>query len=240
MSNQIKPVRLNFFLTPPHSCPYLQEQTAQTMFLSPEVNSDTLLYSALIEKGFRRSGEHVYRPNCESCNACISVRVPVKQFKPNKIQQRCLKKSSRFSWKIEPAHFNQQHYQLFDKYISIRHRDGDMYPTSTHQYKEFLLTDWLETNYLNFYDLKTQNLIATGVYDQLPDGLSAVYTYFDPDYSKFSLGRLTILKLIEIARQSNLSYVYLGYWIKNSQKMAYKGEYRPLECYINDSWRYLS
>ncbi|WP_444994033.1 arginyltransferase [Aliikangiella sp. IMCC44359] len=240
MSNQIKPIKLNFFLTPPHTCPYISEEEAQTLFLSPEVHTDTLLYSALIDKGFRRSGEHIYRPHCKSCNACISIRIPVEKFKLNKQQKRCLKKATIFNYKTEPAHFNQLHYQLFDKYISTRHQDGDMYPTSVHQYKEFLLTDWLESNYLNFFDIKEQKLVATCVYDNVNNGVSAVYTYFDPDYSRYSLGRLAILKLIEIAKQNSLDYVYLGYWIKSSQKMAYKGEYRPLECFVNDEWRYLS
>ena len=240
MSSQIKPIPLSFFITPPHDCPYLSKEQSKTLFLSPEVNTDTMLYSALLEKGFRRSGEHIYRPQCENCQACVSIRIPVDNFSPNKGQRRSLKKMSLFTTKTEPAHFNQLHYQLFDHYISERHQDGDMYPTSTHQYREFLLCDWLECNYLNFYDIKTQKLVATCVYDCVDNGLSAVYTYFDPDYSKFSLGKLAVLKLIDMAKQQSLKYVYLGYWIKNSQKMAYKGDYRPLECFVNNQWVYLS
>lgn len=240
MSSQIKPVPLSFFITPPHDCPYLAKQKSKTLFLSPEINADTHLYSVLLEKGFRRSGEHIYRPQCDQCNACISIRIPVNQFKPNKTQKRCLKKASQFTFKRYPAAFSEQHYQLFDKYVTERHSDGDMYPTTTHQYREFLLCNWLECQYLDIFDINTQKLIATCVFDQVKDGLSAVYTYFDPEYSKFSLGRLAILKLIEMAQQQDLNYVYLGYWIKNSQKMAYKGEYRPLECFINDQWIYLS
>lgn len=240
MSSQIKPTQLSFFITPPHDCPYLESEIARTIFLSPEIHTDQTLYTALINKGFRRSGEHIYRPHCGQCNACISVRLPVADFNPNKQQKRCLKKASRFITKVEPARFNQQHYQLFDKYISERHRDGDMYPTSPHQYKEFVLSNWIECNFLNFTEASSNKLIATCVYDVLKDGLSAVYTYFDPDYAKFSPGRLAILKLVEQAQQQKLPYVYLGYWIKNSTKMAYKGEYRPLECFINEQWVYLS
>ncbi|TQV77516.1 arginyltransferase [Aliikangiella marina] len=236
MSSQFKPIPLSFFITPPHNCPYLKDQQSKTIFLSPEVQTNTIIYSALLEKGFRRSGEHIYRPQCENCNACISVRIPTDQFKMTRSQKRVYKKLSHFTTKTEPAHFNQQHFQLFDKYISTRHRDGDMYPTSTHQYQDFLLCDWLECNYLNFWDISTQKLVATCVYDVVSDGLSAVYTYFDPDYEKFSLGKLAILKLIDIAAKRNLPYVYLGYWIKESQKMSYKGDYRPLECFVNDKW----
>ena len=115
-----------------------------------------------------------------------------------------------------------------------------MFPTSAHQYREFLLCDWLECSYLNFYDFKEQKLVATCVYDTVGDGLSAVYTYFDPEYASYSLGKLAILQLIEIAKKASLDYVYLGYWIKDSRKMAYKGEYRPLECFVNDQWVYLT
>lgn len=240
MSSQIKPIQLSFFLTPPHPCSYLEDEEAQTLFLSPEIHSNKMLYSALISKGFRRSGEHIYRPHCANCNRCISVRIPVNQFTLNKQQKRCLRKSKIFSTNIEPAKFNQQHYQLFDKYVSQRHQDGDMYPTSTRQYKEFLLSDWLESNFFNFTDIKTNKLIATAVFDVVENGLSAIYTYFDPDYSKYSLGRLAILNLIQHAIDKNLDYVYLGYWIKSSPKMSYKGLYRPLECFVNERWVYLN
>lgn len=240
MSNSIKPVGLTFFLTPPHACPYLSDEQSQTLFLSPEILTDTLLYSALINKGFRRSGEHIYRPHCAQCNACISVRVPVEKFVASKQQLRCLKKGKKFAKSISVAQFSQQQYQLFDRYISVRHNDGDMYPTSSKQFKEFLLADWLECEFLIFTDIVKQKMIATCVYDKVNNGLSAVYTYFDPDYSRYSLGRLAILSLIELAKRQQLDYVYLGYWIKNSQKMAYKGEYRPLECFVNDEWVYLT
>jgi len=240
MSKQIKPTQLSFFITPSHDCPYLDNESAKTIFLSPEIQPDPNLYSLLIDKGFRRSGEHIYRPHCGSCQACISVRLPIKQFNMNKQQKRCLKKSHAFSTQTEIASYKQTYFDLFEKYINLRHKDGDMYPTSPKQYKEFLLNDWVECSFLNFYDTKEQNLVATAVFDQVENGLSAVYTYFDPDYSKFSLGRLAILKLIELARQRELDYVYLGYWIKDCDKMAYKGEYRPLECFINDRWISLS
>jgi leucyl-tRNA---protein transferase len=236
LSHQIKPSKLSFFITPHHACPYLKGETAQTVFLSPDIQPDKSLYTVLINQGFRRSGEHIYRPQCDQCQSCISVRIPVSQFKPNKQQKRTLKKALNLTSNVTPAHFNQQHFQLFDKYISQRHKDGDMYPTSPQQYKEFLLNDWIECNFLNFSDPKTKKLVATAVYDQVEDGLSAVYTYFDPDYSKFSPGRLAILKLIELAKHQNLAYVYLGYWIKDCDKMAYKGDYRPIECFVRDRW----
>lgn len=236
MSNQFKPDTLRFYITPEHQCPYLSEQKAKTIFLSPEVEVKQLLYSALMQQGFRRSGEHIYRPQCDQCKACISVRVPVNSFKPNRQQRRCLSKAGHFRTQIEPAHFDQQQYQLFENYINERHRDGDMYPTSPEQYKEFLLNPMGECNFMNFIDVRQNKLVATCVFDVVSDGLSAVYTYFDADYSRYSLGRLAVLKLVELARFHQLDYLYLGYWINNCRKMAYKGEYRPLQCYLNDQW----
>ena len=236
MSSPFKPSQLSFFITPPHDCPYLDNETSKTIFLSPEINPDQLLYTALINQGFRRSGEHVYRPNCDECKACISVRIPVSKYQFSRSEKRVLKKSQGFRFSTEPANFNQQHYLLFDKYISERHRDGDMFPTSPRQYKEFLLNDWLETSYLNIFDLRTSQLVGCSVFDTVNDGLSAVYTYFDPGYEKFSLGKLSILKLIELANQHNLPFLYLGYWIKDSAKMAYKGNYRPIECFVENRW----
>ncbi|MDH5433725.1 MAG: arginyltransferase [Gammaproteobacteria bacterium] len=236
MSTNIKPPKLEFFITPPHACPYLARDDAQTIFLSPEIYPDKKLYSNLINKGFRRSGEHIYQPHCKNCNQCLSIRIPVDEFKFSRSQKRCLKRKSQFTVQTVPAKFTQQYYHLFDKYISLRHRDGEMYPTSTRQFKEFLLSDWLEIQFMDFTDIKTGKLVATAVFDQVDDGLSAFYTFFDPEYEKFSLGKMAILSLIELTKSLGLPYLYLGYWVKDSAKMTYKGEYRPMQCYILDKW----
>lgn len=236
MSGQFNPNQLTFFVTPEHECPYLTEQKSKTIFLSPEIHADGLLYTALINQGFRRSGDHVYRPNCDTCKACISVRIPVDSFQHSRSQKRVFSKGSMIKVSTTPAKFTPEHYKMFEAYINCRHKDGDMYPASEKQYKEFLLCDWLETEYLNFYDIRNSQLIATLVYDRVQDGYSAVYTFFDPNYSQFSLGKLAILKLIEKAKSNRVPYVYLGYWIKESQKMSYKGQYRPLECFVENRW----
>ncbi len=236
MSGNFNPTQLSFFITPPHKCPYLTEKTSKTIFLSPEIASDNLLYTALINQGFRRSGEHIYRPNCESCSACLSVRIPVFEYKNTRSNRRILNKAKRFRYSVEPANFNQKHYLLFDRYISQRHQDGDMFPTSPRQFKDFLLCDWLEVNYLNIFDIKTGALIGTCVYDIVNDGFSAIYTFFDPDYEKFSIGKLAILKLMELVRQAKLPFLYLGYWIKGCQKMSYKGDFRPIEYFTQNHW----
>ncbi len=240
INNKEKNITLEFYVTPDHECPYLQQQQSKTLFLNPELQPDERIYDWLIDKGFRRSGDHVYRPHCDNCKACISVRIPSSQFSANKQQRRCFKKGKRFSSKIYPAKFDQQHYQLFERYISSRHSDGDMYPTSEKQYRDFILCEWMNTQFLDFIEPTSGQLIACCVFDQLDSGLSAIYTFFDPDFSKFSPGRLSVLTLIELCNYLKLDYVYLGYWIKGCRKMSYKGEYRPIECFIKDRWVNLS
>lgn len=232
--------QLEFYITPEHKCPYLENKQSTTLFLTPELQPNDQIYSWLIDKGFRRSGDHVYRPHCDDCKACISVRTPVNDFLPSKQQKRCFKKGRRFTTKISPATFDEEHYRLFERYINVRHSDGDMYPTSEKQYKDFILCDWMNTQFLDFIEPTSGQLIACAVFDQLSNGLSAIYTFFDPEFSKFSPGRLSILTLIELSKQFNMNYVYLGYWINNCQKMSYKGEYRPIECFVEDQWVRLS
>ena len=229
-------ITLNFYVTPPHDCSYGKEQQAGTLFLSPEIQPQEGFYELLINKGFRRSGDHIYRPHCEGCKECISVRIKAIDFIPSKQQRRCAKKGKRFSQKISPAKFDEEHYQLFEKYINARHKDGDMYPASVKQYEEFLFCDWLNTQYLDFIEPTTGKLIACCVFDELKSGLSAIYTFFDPEYSKFSPGRLAVLSLIERNILLEKEFVYLGYWVNSCQKMSYKGEYRPIECFTNEQW----
>lgn len=232
--------QLDFYITPEHECPYLADRQSQTVFLNPEIHPQIEIYQWLINRGFRRSGDHIYRPHCNGCKACISVRISSETLLLSKQQRRCVKKGNHFSSKIQPARFDQEHYHLFESYIDARHQDGDMYPTSEKQYKNFVLSDWANTYFLDFIDPNTGKLIACCVFDQLSNGLSAIYTYFDVAYSKYSLGRLAILKLVEHSRALELDFVYLGYWIKGCQKMSYKGEYRPLECFMDDRWIYLN
>jgi len=232
--------QLQFYITPAHECPYLPQKKSKTVFLNPELVPDQNIYRWLIDKGFRRSGDHIYRPQCDDCEQCISVRIKAKHFSANKQQKRCAKNGKRFITKLHPASFSKEHYLLFENYINTRHQDGDMYPTSEKQFKDFVLSDWMDTQFLDFVEPTSGKLVACCVFDQLQSGLSAIYTFFDNDYAKFSLGRLAVLTLIEKSLDLQLPYVYLGYWIKNCQKMAYKGEYRPIECFINDQWIHLS
>lgn len=225
---------IKFFVTPLHKCSYLPRQDAITLFADPKVVVNHKLYSELSELGFRRSGNYLYRPHCKHCCACIPVRVPVAKFELSRKQKRVLKKNQDLSVNRVPAHFGAEHYQLYERYISIKHRDGDMFPPSAEQFSSFLLSDWGNTF---FYEFRLAGeLVAVAVCDEMQNGLSAVYTFYAPDASERSLGVFAVLWQIEEARNRLLPALYLGYWIKECQKMNYKTEYRPLEMYINNQW----
>lgn len=225
---------LRFFATPPHPCSYMENREAVTLFTDPAANIDARTYSALSAFGFRRSGNHIYRPHCQNCSACVPVRIPVKKFTMKRSQRRIWKRNQDLQvHRVAPV-FCDETYNLYDQYISRRHADGDMYPPEPEQFKSFLVEGREETS---FYEFRQQGcLIAVAVVDKLQDGLSSIYTFFDPDLAKRSPGIFTILWQIEKAREMDLQYVYLGYWIKQSKKMNYKYDFKPLELFLKDHW----
>ena len=226
---------LRFYKTnTPHDCSYLPDQEASTVFVDPNIDITNEIYEQLTLLGFRRSGTLFYRPNCEACKACIPVRIPVDLFKKTKRYRRIINKNKDLRVNIHPARFEQHHYDLFEKYINERHHDGDMYPTSTRQYKSFLIDTPVPTYFCEFY--LNDQLICVTIIDKLPRDISAVYTFFDPDFSQRSLGTYAILWLIEHTRALNHQFLYLGYWVKDCLKMNYKSQYRPLELLTNNEW----
>ncbi len=225
---------LKLFATAPHPCSYLSGEEATTVFIDPAAEVDQELYSQLSQLGFRRSGGHLYRPHCASCQACVSCRIPVRLFRPNRSQKRCIKKNSDIELRLTDSIQTDEHYRLYEDYITTRHADGDMYPPSREQYEAFLSPAWGTTRYIE-YRLDNQ-LLGVAVCDQLKDGLSAVYTFFDSREAKRSLGAFAILAQVQKARELGLKYVYLGYWIRDCQKMAYKTQYRPLQLLVNKHW----
>lgn len=225
---------LKLFTTHPHPCSYLPGQEATTLFIDPGAEVDVTLYSRLSEYGFRRSGQHIYRPRCGQCQACIPMRVPVKLFTCNRQQKRCWRRNQDIETKILRSIDTDEHYQLYDDYIRQRHADGDMFPPSRQQYRDFLSAQWGSTRYIEFR--QASQLLAVAVCDQLDHGLSAIYTFYSADQDRRSLGTYAVLFQIEWARQLELDYVYLGYWIKQCQKMRYKSDYRPFQLFINNTW----
>ncbi len=225
---------VKFFQTSPHPCSYLDDKKAITLFADPHSDIDLPLYDKLTNMGFRRSGAYLYRPNCNHCKACVATRLPVAEFQPKRRHRRVLKANQSLSVSIVEPSFSQEHYDLYQRYISQHHADGDMYPPSPEQYQSFLISPWSKTKFVEFR--MDSVLLAVAVMDYLQDGLSAIYTYFDPDYSKLGLGNYAVLWQIKQAQKSGLTYLYLGYWIKQCRKMSYKTQFRPAELYINQQW----
>ncbi len=225
---------LKVYTTYPHSCSYLEDQEATTLFVDPRQPVDQRLYSKLSELGFRRSGNHIYRPHCASCNACIPARIPVADFEPRRGQRRVQQRNRDLVVTCSADIRDDEAFDLYHRYICLRHADGDMYPPDREQYEAFLNRVWDCTQYYRFYD--GGRLVALAVIDELEDGLSAIYTFFEPGEDRRSLGAYAILWQVEKARELGLDYVYLGYWIRDCQKMSYKSDYRPLEVYINSRW----
>lgn len=225
---------LRFFATPAHDCSYLEGRQAITLFVDPLAQIDKKMYSALSEVGFRRSGNHIYRPYCQTCAACIPVRVPVGRFVATHRQQRIWRRNRDVSVTRMPPHMTDEYFSLYQSYINTRHADGDMYPASREQFISFLVEGRPEAS---FYEFRVQGeLVAVSVVDELVDGLSAIYTFFDPDCGKRSLGVFAVLWLIEETRRLALHHLYLGYWIKQCQKMNYKMDYKPIETFVNNYW----
>lgn len=226
---------LRFFTTPAHDCSYLDGREAITLFVDPLATIDKRLYSALSEVGFRRSGNHIYRPYCQNCSACIPVRVPVNIFEKTRRHRRIWKRNSDLTvTRVMPA-LTDEYFDLYQRYINLRHADGDMYPADYEQFRSFLVEGRAEAVFFEFRDARGE-LLAVAVVDELTDGLSAIYTFFDPEDTRRSLGVFAVLWLIEHGRMEQYSHLYLGYWIKQCQKMSYKMDYKPLEMFVNDHW----
>ncbi len=227
---------LHFFATPEHNCSYIEGLKAKTLFVDPQTLVPDETYSQLSDLGFRRSGKHIYRPHCDNCQACISVRIPVELFKPNKTQKRILNKNKDISVNIVKPRFTEAYFKLYSDYISARHADGDMYPPTKDQFHSFLVDGNQETFFYEYF--LDGELIGLSVVDHLKKGLSATYTFYNPSdaYQKRSLGTFAILWQIQETLNRGQAYLYLGYWVKECRKMRYKISYHPLEFLIDGQW----
>ena len=230
--------KLKVFATKPHPCSYQEDKEATTLFIDPETELNEISYQDLTEIGFRRSGTHFYRPHCQSCNDCIPARIPVNTFTPARRQKRIENKNKDLTVHEVVSITSEEHYQLYASYIELRHDDGDMYPPTPEQYEEFL---GKQTRFSRFTEFRLHGkLLAVSIRDNLTDSFSAIYTFFDPEYSSRSLGSFAVLWLIREARREKLDYVYLGYWIRSCRKMSYKIDYRPIELLLNNRWQTLN
>ncbi len=219
-----------------HACGYLPARSARSAFIDPEFPLSAARYGTLLDLGFRRSGAYVYRPACASCRDCLAARIPVAEFKPDRSQRRCLKRNADLKLKCEAA-LTEEHYALYRRYLFARHAGGGMNPEDYKAFRSFLECPWGDTQ---FWSLRGDGrLLAVAVVDVVPQGLSAVYTFYEPDERRRGLGTCAVLQQIEAAREMGKPYVYLGYWVPRSAKMDYKRRYRPLEILMRDQWRHL-
>lgn len=229
--------KIKVYATHPHPCSYQQDREATTLFIDPSARIDAIAYRDLTEIGFRRSGAHYYRPHCKSCNDCIPARIPVDLFHASRRQKRVQNKNSDLEINDVASIDGEEYYQLYARYIEGRHVNGDMYPPTREQYQQFLVRD---ASFCQFTEFRLDGeLICVSVRDDLQDSYSAIYTFFDPEHSQRGLGNLAILWLVELCKQQNRHYLYLGYWIRQCRKMSYKIEYRPIELLLNGRWQRL-
>jgi arginyl-tRNA--protein-N-Asp/Glu arginylyltransferase len=217
-----------------HPCSYLNEE-ARSLFVNPDFKLSAHIYAQLLAQGFRRSGTHVYRPHCPSCSACIPVRLPVTAFTPDRSQHRILIKNSATQVILKAPVFEPRHYDLYRRYQNSRHPGGDMAKSSAEDYLQFLSSGWGDTFFAEFSI--GGELVAVAVIDRADNALSAVYTFFDPRFSTYSPGVYAVLWEVRHARELELEWLYLGYWIETCRKMSYKSRYRPLQALINGQWR---
>ena len=259
--NDIPLSALHFYLTAPYSCSYLPDLQARSQVATPALLISAPVYTQLVQHGFRRSGTYTYRPHCDNCRACVPLRVLAKQFTASRSQRRAWKLHAHLEATLHPLQDSPEYYGLYQRYQRARHKDGGMDNDDRESYQNFLLQSHVDSVLVEFREpfdpsilrqaqdrqdsgqAKAQDkqgvLRMVSVIDLLSDGLSSVYTFYEPDLPRARLGVYNVLWQIELCRKLDLDFVYLGYWIAASRKMAYKTQYQPAQGLQDGTWRAL-
>lgn len=233
--NDIPLSSLQLYLTAPYPCSYLPEPEARSQVATPSFLISTAVYSELVRHGFRRSGTFTYRPHCDTCHQCVPVRVIVADHEPTRSQRRCVKLHNSLEVTLHGLQDKPEYFELYRRYQEARHRDGGMDDDNPEQYRNFLLQSHVDTMLVEFRDAGVLRMVS--VVDVLQDGLSAVYTFYDPAVARASFGTFNVLWQIEMCHKLQLPYLYLGYWIAGSRKMTYKANFQPLEGLQDGEWQ---
>lgn len=225
---------IRLFRTAEHECGYYDDRMARDLVIDPQDPRLPLIYIQALANGFRRSGSIVYRPDCLECQACTALRLPIASFQLSRSQRRCLQRNETVSAQWAPPTRTPEQFDLYRRYLQSRHRDGGMDAHEEPDFDEFLTGTWMDTRFLEMRE--DDKLIGVAVTDVVDDGLSAVYTFFEPEMAARSLGTFAILRQIEWAREWSLPYLYLGYWIHDHPKMDYKRRYAGAQVLVGSQW----
>lgn len=232
---------LQFYATAPYPCSYLPGKTARSQVATPSHLIHADLYGELVNAGFRRSGLYTYRPYCDECKACTATRIPVKNFQTNRSQRRSWKKHAGLDIRVLNLGYQEEHYQLYQHYQNERHAGSDIDQDDQDQYMQFLLQSRVNSRIVEFRDGPQDShpgrLRMVSMIDILDQGISSVYTFYDASNASASYGSFSILWQIQQALELDLPYLYLGYYIKDSEKMSYKAKFQPIEGLIDDHWQ---
>ena len=229
---------LQFYATAPYGCSYLPGRIARSQVATPTHLIDAPTYGELVRAGFRRSGVFTYRPYCDACRECLPMRVLAASFVATRSQRRALKQHANLTAHERPLTFKEEHYALYQHYQAMRHQGGGMDQDSRDQYAHFLLQTHVDSKLIEFREDGVLRMVS--IIDVLSDGYSSVYTFYDPDQTGASYGTYAIVWQLVQCRQLGLPYLYVGYWIKDSRKMAYKINFRPAEIFRLGQWQALT
>ena len=232
------PQHPQFYVTAPQACPYLENKVERKLFTALYGSNSDRLNNSLSKQGFRRSQNVLYRPSCSNCSACMSARIPSKDFVPSRSQKRILGKNEDIVRVISAPLATDPQYELFKNYINRRHPNGGMSDMDAEDFRSMIEETNVESKLIEYYIKKNGSLelISFSLVDILDDGISMVYSVFDPALKERSLGTYMILDHSNLVLEMNLKFVYLGYWVKGSSKMDYKKRFSPLEIFTKDKW----